>query len=713
MNQTGYRRICAAPCGHEETTSDSLPCNATNGLTPDQEWQRYNFSVAQTEKECRLVSHSFLRAVAPMTEYGGEYGGFGCAAVAPCPWSWLQSKYPFQRTNESSATISFSSRNITFGPDSIDLREKQRTIACPLAMGCPFLDSGPNSPLTSSAFTDILGTPFRCLWDGTSETGILVKIAGSGKIACATERDGSATCVELAATCCVMWNSTGIRADPFNSKHGMSTPFLECGGSESEMAPGHWCQRARPLLANLAPFCQGPDCTILGPNCTYKLPGNSFYADPGAGPWIPVSFDHGSLIVVLRRTGDGGVASLDDLDPASSQSPHLRFPTLACAESAARTAPNDALSSKWYPDRSYFTEAVVAVNATIAPGPLTCIKICADQEFWILGRTYGVGVTQYLYHQNPSWPRLYTDDRCNNSIYGELDNGFATCYDQAVRGNSTTCNRIGQALTKGTTEIPLCRDRASAVPVDVPWTCIQSCADQGHYLRIRATSSNLDLAQCQGPDDSRCSWYLEKHCSTLAPGEPAPDLSGQLGKTCVPEDLNRTSGTQWCLRAQGLTAYSGPEPCPTTGPANWTCIKNCNGTFFFGTSRAVEFWSGGCLGPRYGPCTWFLDSSCTTLAPGSALPVNGTNATTGYKCGWGTQDFDSAFTMCALLYRKLEWGDETGCSAVLSVTPTVSTGAIVTATANSVPSAADRAIGLSGVVARMMIAIFACLFFVV
>ncbi|KAI9030272.1 hypothetical protein DFJ74DRAFT_764644 [Hyaloraphidium curvatum] len=94
----------------------------------------------------------------------------------------------------------------------------------------------------------------------------------------------------------------------------------------------------------------------------------------------------------------------------------------------------------------------------------------------------------------------------------------------------------------------------TSTPPSSTWTCIRSCSDKGNYIAVRAAGR---VAQCRGPDAQRCSWYSDRACTVLAPGEPEPSSDG--GGMICPE---RAEG--WCARAVGV--FSGEQAADPTCP---------------------------------------------------------------------------------------------------------------------------------------------------
>lgn len=87
---------------------------------------------------------------------------------------------------------------------------------------------------------------------------------------------------------------------------------------------------------------------------------------------------------------------------------------------------------------------------------------------------------------------------------------------------------------------------ATATPSPGTWTCVQSCPDKGNRVLVRGFPNGT--VQCEGPDSARCSWWSDAVCTVLAPGEPAPDPSKNVGYTC-----EQTKGKRPC----GVLEISG------------------------------------------------------------------------------------------------------------------------------------------------------------
>lgn len=85
------------------------------------------------------------------------------------------------------------------------------------------------------------------------------------------------------------------------------------------------------------------------------------------------------------------------------------------------------------------------------------------------------------------------------------------------------------------------------------WTCVQVCSEKGNSIWARY--SGVDgLVQCQGPSVDRCSWYSGSGCKQLAPGEPAPHPSLEVGHLCRKQDMLYG----WCKRvAEVVLPWSG------------------------------------------------------------------------------------------------------------------------------------------------------------
>ncbi|KAI9012462.1 hypothetical protein DFJ74DRAFT_645551 [Hyaloraphidium curvatum] len=94
-----------------------------------------------------------------------------------------------------------------------------------------------------------------------------------------------------------------------------------------------------------------------------------------------------------------------------------------------------------------------------------------------------------------------------------------------------------------------------------PWTCVQSCRDKGNAVLVRPAADGRP--QCLGPDGRRCSWFSgTSACGVLAPGEPAPDGSLDVGKICTDEEEGAAGS--WCGAAKAALGGAEPVPCPTT-----------------------------------------------------------------------------------------------------------------------------------------------------
>lgn len=185
-----------------------------------------------------------------------------------------------------------------------------------------------------------------------------------------------------------------------------------------------------------------------------------------------------------------------------------------------------------------------------------------------------------------------------NSLCWESDPAF---YDETCISSNPT---IKQCEGNGT--IP-----ASTTPVapetKVTWTCVKSCSDLGHFVKVRQLNSIPARIMCEGPNATACSWYSDNKCTVLAPGEPEPRGSGVV---C-------TQNTQgWCGAAvYALANPNAPESaCGVTGP--WTCIRSCIDKGNSVMVRSVGNLSAGgtiqCMGPDSNKCSVGLQAFFTS-----------------------------------------------------------------------------------------------------
>ncbi|KAI9030273.1 hypothetical protein DFJ74DRAFT_764645 [Hyaloraphidium curvatum] len=143
------------------------------------------------------------------------------------------------------------------------------------------------------------------------------------------------------------------------------------------------------------------------------------------------------------------------------------------------------------------------------------------------------------FSEHPEW------DYANG---GQLSATLTQTTPHAAPDGAATTTVLQQQATSANQAPP------SPTPPSSTWTCIRSCADKGNYVAVRASGR---VAQCKGPDAQRCSWYSDRACTVVAPGEPEPSAEG-IGMVC-PE---RAEG--WCARAVGV--FSGEQAADPTCP---------------------------------------------------------------------------------------------------------------------------------------------------
>lgn len=114
-----------------------------------------------------------------------------------------------------------------------------------------------------------------------------------------------------------------------------------------------------------------------------------------------------------------------------------------------------------------------------------------------------------------------------------------------------------------------------------PWTCVTSCADQQHSLKVRklALPDGRTRYMCQGNSNSSCSWYSDRQCTMIAPNEYPPGASGEDGVICS----QNVKG--WCRTAFEMFNGGGLPTCSVTATATSTPIavatsRGEGGSFF-------------------------------------------------------------------------------------------------------------------------------------
>ncbi|KAI9030271.1 hypothetical protein DFJ74DRAFT_764643 [Hyaloraphidium curvatum] len=188
-------------------------------------------------------------------------------------------------------------------------------------------------------------------------------------------------------------------------------------------------------------------------------------------------------------------------------------------------------------------------------GPWMAIRSCEDKGNYLRIRRAGFRVMCHGPDRSRcSW---YTDMGLSILAPGEPAPSDDRGYGARVVGLTCTqtdtgwCKLAADAALHG---IPPDYECPGLAP-PMPWTCIRSCADKGNYFSVRFSDSSV---QCRGPDARRCSWYSDRACTVLAPGEPEPSAEG--GGMICPE---RAGG--WCARAAGVfNGEQAADPrCPT------------------------------------------------------------------------------------------------------------------------------------------------------
>ncbi|KAI9030198.1 hypothetical protein DFJ74DRAFT_747908 [Hyaloraphidium curvatum] len=137
-----------------------------------------------------------------------------------------------------------------------------------------------------------------------------------------------------------------------------------------------------------------------------------------------------------------------------------------------------------------------------------------------------------------------------------------------------------------------------------PWTCVQLCGEGGDRILVRYLGSGGGV-QCKGPDAGRCSLFRGADCASLAPNEPDPHASGEVGYICSEEDQK----VGWCARAAAAVVPwgSGVADCPAADikpPCNGTCSPSAScireGTRSFCSCNDGFFGDGATCAPD--PC---------------------------------------------------------------------------------------------------------------
>ncbi len=197
-------------------------------------------------------------------------------------------------------------------------------------------------------------------------------------------------------------------------------------------------------------------------------------------------------------------------------------------------------------------------------------------------------------------------------------------------GTGTWCTAARSMLWVNPSQLP-----KSMVPV---FTCLQSCQDQGHYIRV-LDKSGPDGLMClgnqttdeQGAVTSRCSWFVDSECKQLAPGSSYPTQGVADGVSCPPDAVGG-----WCLTAkQQMRNWpnimsQGPVPSDCSQIQEmWQCIQSCQAKGYFLKARDVGGYGSASLACQVYPsspkdCVFYYDSKCSVpiVRPGLTLPTS-------------------------------------------------------------------------------------------
>ncbi|KAI9016679.1 hypothetical protein DFJ74DRAFT_677964 [Hyaloraphidium curvatum] len=151
--------------------------------------------------------------------------------------------------------------------------------------------------------------------------------------------------------------------------------------------------------------------------------------------------------------------------------------------------------------------------------------------------------------------------------------------------------------------------------VGTGFTCVKSCTDMGRYVNVKQLNSLPARLQCDGPNATACSWYLDAKCSQLAPNEEEPRQSGMVCE-------QYSSG--WCSSAARVFANPNAVEVQCGAPGAWTCIQSCqdkgNSLRVRSIGKAAEGGTVQCQGPDATKCSWYAGPGCIKLAQGEPEP---------------------------------------------------------------------------------------------
>ena len=315
--------------------------------------------------------------------------------------------------------------------------------------------------------------------------------------------------------------------------------------------------------------------------------------------------------------------------------------------------------------------------------------------------------------------------------------GGVWCDPSGQNWNGTWCRDAANYLIEQ--EKPAnCPDVTEQQTIGPPWfgpcSVIRSCDDGGLYLKVRRGN---DTVVCLGTSTyestldgyqlGTCSFYSDSNCTQLAPGSLEPWINPNRDETGGIKCNDTTTGTSWCkvggdVVLRNLTAptdcsstttipptgtairTSATTPAPITAtatPGPWICVTSCPDR---GHSVLVRLTPGGqgvqCQGPNSTMCSWYLDKSCTELAPGE--PMHSDDGMQGYIClqtleGWCSEGWrvvkGGANAVCTTATSTLVTATSTLAPGTLSL----STVATVTTPSPSPTSTFDRPSGASAI----------------
>lgn len=247
-----------------------------------------------------------------------------------------------------------------------------------------------------------------------------------------------------------------------------------------------------------------------------------------------------------------------------------------------------------------------------------CTQIIAPGKPPVAG-----GGTRCVKLPNPEAYQGYNDKYdgwCNESI-SQLVRRIppAECRDPVPSSttSTTTIGRRPQMTCPTPSVFPECTLPAPPIP-PIPlrygnWVCEPTCSYKWQpWLLIRTvvTDGYKHSLQCQGPNESSCTFYNDSQCSIPVPGQP-PQLPGNNNTGLV---CNDTSRPWWC---GAITNYHYPysNTSPYTWHCNYTrymCIESCSD----GRKKNIGVWLDpedriSCVWNKTaGSCVEFPDIRC-------------------------------------------------------------------------------------------------------